>query len=150
MSDFKARDASHSYLRKPSSPLAHIQHPQPRVKCLPVFPILPNIFRQVPIPPEMTSTIAPGSIVLVTGVNGYIASHVADQLLESGFNVRGTVRDVQKAAGLVERWETKFGRGRIELVIVKDITVPEAFDSAVEGSWNPPGRPFLYGIKQEY
>ncbi|KAH8684064.1 hypothetical protein BGZ61DRAFT_507595 [Ilyonectria robusta] len=81
----------------------------------------------------MTSTIAPGSIVLVTGVNGYIASHVADQLLESGFNVRGTVRDVQKAAGLVERWETKFGRGRIELVIVKDITVPEAFDSAVEG-----------------
>jgi nucleoside-diphosphate-sugar epimerase len=33
-----------------------------------------------------------GSRVLVTGANGYIASHVVDQLLGPGYIVRGTVR----------------------------------------------------------
>lgn len=76
------------------------------------------------------------STILVTGINGYVASHVSDQLLEAGFNVRGTVRDVRKAAGLVKIWEDKFGKGRVELVVVKDISVAGAFDSAVQGSLN--------------
>lgn len=33
-----------------------------------------------------------GSRVLVTGANGYIASHVVDQLLSHGYLVRGTIR----------------------------------------------------------
>ncbi|KAF8992659.1 hypothetical protein BDQ17DRAFT_1546355 [Cyathus striatus] len=34
-----------------------------------------------------------GKLVLVTGVTGFIAGHVADQLLQKGYRVRGTVRD---------------------------------------------------------
>ena len=41
--------------------------------------------------------LKPGSSVLVTSVNGFIGSHVADQLLARGYHVRGTVRDVAKA-----------------------------------------------------
>ncbi len=35
--------------------------------------------------------------VLVTGISGYIAKHVARELLEQGFAVRGTVRDIDKS-----------------------------------------------------
>ncbi len=34
--------------------------------------------------------------VLVTGISGYIASHVATKLLDQGFRVRGTVRNLEK------------------------------------------------------
>ncbi|KZL76071.1 NAD(P)-binding protein [Colletotrichum tofieldiae] len=81
----------------------------------------------------MSSTIAPGSSVLVTGANGYIASHVVDQLLEAGFNVRGTVRDVKEAAGLLKKWEDKHGKDRVDLIVVKDIAAPGALDLAVQG-----------------
>jgi uncharacterized protein YbjT (DUF2867 family) len=33
------------------------------------------------------------SNVLVTGANGYIASHVANELLKLGYRVKGTVRE---------------------------------------------------------
>ncbi|GKZ52116.1 hypothetical protein AbraIFM66951_000537, partial [Aspergillus brasiliensis] len=33
-----------------------------------------------------------GALILVTGANGFIASHVSDQLLQMGYRVRGTVR----------------------------------------------------------
>ncbi|KAH8754295.1 hypothetical protein F5883DRAFT_632579 [Diaporthe sp. PMI_573] len=81
----------------------------------------------------MSSALPPGSVVLVTGINGYIGSHVADQLLEAGFNVRGTVRDVRKAGGLLKLWDDKFGKDKVELVVVKDFSAPGAFDVAVQG-----------------
>lgn len=37
-----------------------------------------------------------GSKIVITGINGYIASHVADQLLRSGYVVRGLARDEKK------------------------------------------------------
>lgn len=33
-------------------------------------------------------------LVLVTGASGYIASHVVKTLLDSGYQVRGTVRNI--------------------------------------------------------
>ncbi|PYH88754.1 NAD(P)-binding protein [Aspergillus ellipticus CBS 707.79] len=39
-----------------------------------------------------TFALPRGSRILVTGANGYIASHVADKLLELGYIVRGTIR----------------------------------------------------------
>ncbi|GKT55138.1 aldehyde reductase [Colletotrichum tofieldiae] len=42
------------------------------------------------------SAIPKGSTVLVTGANGLVGSHVADQFLKFGYKVRGTVRDVNK------------------------------------------------------
>ena len=40
--------------------------------------------------------------VLLTGVTGYIAKHVALQLLEAGYHVRGSVRDLARGAEVVE------------------------------------------------
>ncbi|KAL3418292.1 NAD dependent epimerase/dehydratase [Phlyctema vagabunda] len=73
------------------------------------------------------------STVLVTGINGYLGSHTADQLLEAGYKVRGTTRDLKKTEGLVALWEKKYGKGRVEIVIVEDMTTEGAFDEAVKG-----------------
>lgn len=78
--------------------------------------------------------IPQGSLVLVTGANGLIASHVADQLLASGFKVRGTVRDVQKSSWLAELLDSKYGSGKFELVAVEDMAAEGAFDEAVKGT----------------
>jgi nucleoside-diphosphate-sugar epimerase len=43
------------------------------------------------------STINKGDLVLITGVSGYIASQTANQFLEAGYRVRGTVRSEAKA-----------------------------------------------------
>lgn len=85
----------------------------------------------------MTPAIPKGSIVLITGVNGYIGSHVADQLMEAGYRVRGTTRHVSKVQGLKALWEKKFGKGRFELAIVEDMAKEGAFDDAVKGTISP-------------
>ena len=40
--------------------------------------------------------------VLLTGASGYIAKHIAQQLLEAGYHVRGTVRDLSRGAEVTE------------------------------------------------
>ncbi|KAK3866488.1 hypothetical protein Pcinc_027986 [Petrolisthes cinctipes] len=72
-------------------------------------------------------------VILVTGVSGYLGSHVAKQLLEEGYRVRGTVRSLENEAkvnpikNLVP--DAKFP---IELVAA-DLTKDEGWDKAVEG-----------------
>ncbi|KAH0559592.1 hypothetical protein GP486_003895 [Trichoglossum hirsutum] len=80
-----------------------------------------------------TPAIAKDSLVLVTGVTGYIASHLADTLLARGYRVRGTARDASKARWVSELFEDKFGKGRFETTVVADMAVPGAFDEAVKG-----------------
>lgn len=46
--------------------------------------------------------VPPGGLVLVTGVNGFLASHIALNLLERGYKVRGTVRSQEKADWITE------------------------------------------------
>jgi nucleoside-diphosphate-sugar epimerase len=81
----------------------------------------------------MVPTIPKDSLVLVTGVNGYIASHVADQLMEAGYRVRGTTRNLSKVQGLTAHWKEKFGKDRIEFVTVEDMSHDGAFDEAIKG-----------------
>ena len=81
----------------------------------------------------MAPAIPKGSTVLVTGINGYIASHIADQLLEAGYRVRGTARDVSKVEKMAALWDNKFGTGKFELAIVTDMAPDGAFDEAVKG-----------------
>lgn len=78
--------------------------------------------------------IAPGSLILVTGANGFIGSHIADQLIRAGYRVRGTARDASKAAWLEEFFENKYGKGKFESVIVEDLATPGAFDEACKGN----------------
>lgn len=75
-----------------------------------------------------------GSLVLVTGVNGFIAAHVAQQFLQRGYKVRGTVRSLTKSAWLVqEAFQAEASSGSFELVAVEDMTKDDAFREAVRG-----------------
>ncbi|KAK1706923.1 NAD dependent epimerase/dehydratase [Colletotrichum acutatum] len=62
-----------------------------------------------------------GSIAVITGANGYIASHIADQFIRHGYKVRGTVRNPKKSAWLVPHFEKKYG-------------VDGAYDEAIKGA----------------
>jgi len=76
-------------------------------------------------------TIAPNSKVLVSGANGFLAAWVVRTLLEKGYSVRGTVRSEKKGQHLKEIF--KEYEGKLETIIVKDITEDGAFDEAVKG-----------------
>ncbi|TVY25221.1 NAD-dependent epimerase/dehydratase [Lachnellula hyalina] len=83
---------------------------------------------------ELKTTIPKGSLVLVTGVTGFVASQVAKQFLERGYKVRGTVRDIGKAAWLVEDvLKSYIDEGAFELALVPDIAADHALDEAVKG-----------------
>ncbi|KAI0467425.1 hypothetical protein F4859DRAFT_243157 [Xylaria cf. heliscus] len=79
------------------------------------------------------SAIPAGSTVLVTGCNGFIGSHIADQFLQRGYRVRGTVRDAGKNAWMTTLFDAKYGAGQFELFPLPDMAVPGAFDDAVQG-----------------
>ncbi|KAL1301947.1 hypothetical protein AAFC00_002406 [Neodothiora populina] len=77
--------------------------------------------------------IEKGSTVLVTGINGFIASHVADLLLERGYKVHGTVRSAEKGQWLQEYADKKHGQNKLTLFVVADMGSKGAFDEAVKG-----------------
>ncbi|EXL68140.1 hypothetical protein FOPG_15792 [Fusarium oxysporum f. sp. conglutinans race 2 54008] len=75
-----------------------------------------------------------GSTVLVTGANGLLGSHIADQFLAYGYKVRGTVRDLEKSSWLADVFVKNYGKGSFELVKVPDMAAKSAFDEAVKAS----------------
>ncbi|KAK3329915.1 hypothetical protein B0H66DRAFT_579410 [Apodospora peruviana] len=74
-----------------------------------------------------------GSLILVTGANGLIASHVADQLLAAGYRVRGTVRNKARCAWLESTFISRYGECRFELVEVSDLAAPGVWEGPVRG-----------------
>lgn len=82
-----------------------------------------------------TNLLPPGSIILVSGVNGFIGSHIADQAIKAGYRVRGTVRDAAKQAWLVDFFDARYGKGHFELVEVKNLVVKDAFSEAIKGEY---------------
>ncbi|KAJ5388985.1 3-beta hydroxysteroid dehydrogenase/isomerase [Penicillium cataractarum] len=72
-----------------------------------------------------------GPKVLVTGANGYIASHIINVLLELGYTVRGTVR--AEMTWLDDYFLKQWGPNRFESVLVPDFQQPHAFDECVQG-----------------
>jgi len=77
--------------------------------------------------------MSPNPIVLVTGINGYIGSHVADQFLVAGHDVRGTARTIEKGQVIKEALTEKHGESRVEILAVPNIAADGAFDQAVKG-----------------
>lgn len=83
---------------------------------------------------DLTATIPKGSWVLVTGANGYIASHVIKEFLARGFRVRGTVRDLYKTGWVIEDlFSEEASLGNFALVQVPDLGTEGAFDDAIKG-----------------
>ncbi|KAI2638018.1 NAD(P)-binding protein [Hypomontagnella submonticulosa] len=78
-------------------------------------------------------TIPLGSTILVTGANGLIASHVVDQFLATGYNVRGTVRNLEKCAWLKPLFASRHPSRHFEIVQVSDFGAPGAWDAAIKG-----------------
>ncbi|KAF2162618.1 hypothetical protein M409DRAFT_26860 [Zasmidium cellare ATCC 36951] len=79
------------------------------------------------------TTLSKGSTMLITGVNGLVGSHCADQALQHGYKVRGTTRSLDKNKWLLEVFGNKYGTAVFELVEVKDMQQPGAFDEAMQG-----------------
>ncbi len=76
---------------------------------------------------ENDRTIPRNSLVVVTGANGYIGSHVVDQLLLSGYRVRGTCRNSVRSSWTVKYFSEKYGDGKFELAEVPDMGAAGAF-----------------------
>ena len=73
-----------------------------------------------------------GKTVLISGINGYIASNIGLDLLRKGYTVRGTSRSTSAKDDLL-RGAFKGYESRYEHEVVPDITETGAFDKAVKG-----------------
>ncbi|KAG0710408.1 putative uncharacterized oxidoreductase [Chionoecetes opilio] len=72
-------------------------------------------------------------VILVTGVSGYLGCHVAKQLLEAGYKVRGTVRSLENEAKIAPlKTLVPDAKHAMEL-FAADLTKDEGWDKAVEG-----------------
>jgi nucleoside-diphosphate-sugar epimerase len=73
--------------------------------------------------------------VLVTGISGFLGGHVAVALLDAGYRVRGTVRDLGKAGKLRDALKAASASGdvdRLEFVAL-DLMRDEGWRQAAEG-----------------
>ncbi|KAI9659492.1 MAG: putative secondary metabolism biosynthetic enzyme [Bathelium mastoideum] len=80
-----------------------------------------------------STVVPPGGLVLVTGVNGFLGSHIANGLLRLGYKVRGTVRSVDKAAWMKEAIAERHPSANFDAVVVPDVTATGAWDEVVKG-----------------
>ncbi|KAH8701660.1 NAD dependent epimerase/dehydratase [Talaromyces proteolyticus] len=76
-------------------------------------------------------TISQGATILVTGANGYIASHVINRLLADGYKVHGTVRD--EKPWLDEHFTTQYGEDSYKSIVVPTLADENAIAAAVKG-----------------
>nr|XP_029122796.1 tetraketide alpha-pyrone reductase 1 isoform X3 [Elaeis guineensis] len=70
--------------------------------------------------------------VCVTGASGFIASWLVKRLLDSGYHVRGTVRDPGDYKKTSHLWELEGARERLQLVKA-DLMEEGSFDEAIMG-----------------
>jgi nucleoside-diphosphate-sugar epimerase len=76
--------------------------------------------------------IPKGSTVVITGANGYIASHVADILVGLGYLVRGTVRS--EKPWLDQLFEEKYGKGKFHTVVLPDLAAEGVYKDVIKGA----------------
>lgn len=84
----------------------------------------------------ITMDLSPGSRILITGVTGHVASHLALQVLSSpeGFRVIGTTRSTAKGDFLQGVFRAKgFGPDRFEYVVVDNMEDEATWDNIFEG-----------------
>jgi len=71
---------------------------------------------------------------LVTGITGYIGSHVGVNLLQNGYRVRGTLRSLSKGEALKNSLVEKSGISPAQLELVEaDLSSDNGWEEAMEG-----------------
>jgi uncharacterized protein YbjT (DUF2867 family) len=93
----------------------------------------PFIVTKNPYFESMSTSLKPGSRVLVTGATGYIGTHVVDQFLQAGYVVIGTSRSAAKAENIRKYFDEKYGPGKFEIYEAGDLQEEGVFDGAVKG-----------------
>ena len=75
-------------------------------------------------------------LVVVTGGSGFIASHIIAQLLQAGYAVRTTVRDVEKKRPLIESMLHQAGIQNLTDLsfVAADLTNEAHWDAAISGA----------------
>ena len=84
----------------------------------------------------MTLPASNGQTVLITGINGYIASVLGQHLLAKGYSIRGTSRRSASSESLLKGAYAPY-KERVKTYEVADITATGAFDEAVKGKFRP-------------
>lgn len=74
--------------------------------------------------------------------SGFIASHVIDTLLRAplDYYVRFTSRAVNRADATLDYFGKRYGRHRIQAVVIEDLEADGAYDQAVKGAFNKRSR----------
>ena len=72
------------------------------------------------------------TLVLITGISGFIAKHCAVELLRHGYRVRGTVRSAAKAAETHATLAAHADTAKLEC-IVADLLADDSWDAAMHG-----------------
>ena len=77
--------------------------------------------------------VPPGGLVLVTGVNGFIGSYIASELLGRGYRVRGTVRSDDKKAWITQAMIERHPSADFEAVLLPDQNVVGVWEAILKG-----------------
>ena len=116
-----------------SSPSEGYQHPSIMTTILfqsvPGTPTRPNT-SSLPKGSVIMAAPSPHPTVLLTGGNGFIASHILSQLISAGYAVTATLRSPSKAQALLTthpEWEDK-----VKFDYVPELTATNAFDAVFE------------------
>ena len=82
--------------------------------------------------PGMTSDAA-NTQVLVTGASGFIAMHCILQLLDAGYQVRGTVRSLKRTAQVETALKAHGADTSRQSFVAADLTQDSGWDAAMQG-----------------
>lgn len=84
---------------------------------------------------EVQTNAPANAQVLVTGIGGFLAGHVALQLLKQGYRVRGTLRHIDKSDSIRSQLGTHLGSDAVERLsfVQADLDRDESWAAAVEG-----------------
>ena len=71
--------------------------------------------------------------VLLTGISGFIGLHIAKQLLDKGFHVRGSIRNMKRAQNIKNTLEKASANVNQLSFVELDLTSDKGWDNAAEG-----------------
>ncbi|EPQ60190.1 NAD P-binding protein [Gloeophyllum trabeum ATCC 11539] len=80
-------------------------------------------------------TVAPNGLIVVTGITGYVASHVGLEALKAGYRVRGTVRSLGRTEEVKQAYAKQGADvSKLEFAELDDLTSEAQFAKVIKGA----------------